>query len=47
MVFEAHQMGQVEILRCPREKAEWMALEASREGMFLHWKADNQGALCG
>lgn len=40
MVFEAHQVGEVEILRCPKEKAEWLALEASREGMFLHWKAD-------
>ena len=47
MVFEAHQVGEVEILRCPREKAEWMALEASREGMFLHWKADKQNMFQG
>ncbi len=39
-VFEAHQVGEVEIVRCPREKAEWMAMEASRQGVFLHWKAD-------
>lgn len=42
-VFEAHQLGEVEVLRCPREKAEWMALEAARQGVFLHWKADKTG----
>ncbi len=42
-VFEAHQVGEVEILRCPREKAEWMALEAGRQGVLLHWREGKTG----